>query len=213
MHLPLLASHCQSTQVWGADKKPAYITRSWWVFCFVLFLFLFLFFGEGPFLSLESWQIYLNYSMWGRTVHACCWQRILHHMSFHRLVLAEHPLSCVCFSKMSLHKSSLAFHTSIHFNKALLHVFAPAKHHLTQLTFLSTLKVSISAWCLHSSENRLTCSLVSSLFISHLGRHGETLQEYFLMLLRVIISCQTSWFSESYNLSASSSTMVPEPNE
>ena len=35
---------------------------------------------------------------------------ILHHESFHVLTLAEHPLSCVCFSKMFLHKSSLTFH-------------------------------------------------------------------------------------------------------
>jgi hypothetical protein len=46
--------------------------------------------------------------------------------SFHVLALAEHPLSCVCFSKTFLHESALAFHTFVHF-----HVFAPAKHHPT----------------------------------------------------------------------------------
>jgi hypothetical protein len=43
-------------------------------------------------------------------------------MSFHVLALAKHPFACV------------------HFRKTLLHVFAPAKHDPTQLTFQRTLK-------------------------------------------------------------------------
>ena len=63
-------------------------------------------------------------------------------MSFHVLALAEHPLSCVCFSEMFLHESALVFHLkeSVHLRKTLLHVFAPAKHHPTQLTLQRTLK-------------------------------------------------------------------------
>jgi hypothetical protein len=45
--------------------------------------------------------------------------------------LAEHPLSCVCFSVTFLHESAVAFHTYVHFNKMLLQVFVPAKHHPT----------------------------------------------------------------------------------
>jgi hypothetical protein len=52
-------------------------------------------------------------------------------MSFHVFALAEHPLSCVFFSKTFLCESALAFHTCVHFNKTFLHVFAPAKHHPT----------------------------------------------------------------------------------
>jgi hypothetical protein len=51
--------------------------------------------------------------------------------SFHVLALAEHPLSCVCFSTMFLLESALAFHTCVHFNKTSLHVFASEKHHPT----------------------------------------------------------------------------------
>jgi hypothetical protein len=43
-------------------------------------------------------------------------------MSFHVLALAEYPFSHVCF------------------RKTLLHVFALAKHHPTQLTFQRNLK-------------------------------------------------------------------------
>ena len=56
---------------------------------------------------------------------------MLHHSSFHVLALAEHPLSCVCFSTMFLHESALAFHTCVHFWKTPLHVFDPAKHRPT----------------------------------------------------------------------------------
>jgi hypothetical protein len=52
-------------------------------------------------------------------------------MSFHVLALAEHPLSCVSFRETFLHKSALAFYTSVHFNEMFLHVFAPAKHYPT----------------------------------------------------------------------------------
>jgi hypothetical protein len=48
--------------------------------------------------------------------------RVFHRVSFHVLALAEHPLSYVCF------------------RKTLLHVFAPAKHHPTQLTLQRILK-------------------------------------------------------------------------
>ena len=71
--------------------------------------------GFGAFLSMESGQMELNYAM-------CHYQRILHHMSFHILVLAEHHFTCVCFSETFLHVSALA------------------KHHPTQLTFQRTLK-------------------------------------------------------------------------
>lgn len=50
-------------------------------------------------------------------------------MFFHMLVLAEHPLSCVCFSETVLRECALAFHTCDNFNKTFLHVFGPAKHH------------------------------------------------------------------------------------
>jgi hypothetical protein len=32
------------------------------------------------------------------------------------LALAEHALSCVCFSETFLHQTTLAFHTCVHFN-------------------------------------------------------------------------------------------------
>ena len=63
--------------------------------------------------------------------HECCWQRIHHHVSFHLLALAEHPLSCVCLSETFPHESALAFHTCVHFNQTFFHVFASAKHHPT----------------------------------------------------------------------------------
>jgi hypothetical protein len=47
------------------------------------------------------------------------------------LDLAEHPLSCVCFSKTILHESALAFHTCGCFKEMFLHVLVPAKHHPT----------------------------------------------------------------------------------
>jgi hypothetical protein len=56
-------------------------------------------------------------------------------MSFHVFALAEHPLSCVFFSKTFLCESALAFHTCVHFNKTFLHMFAPAKHHPTCFHF------------------------------------------------------------------------------
>ena len=37
-------------------------------------------------------------------------RRILHHVSFHVLALAEHSFTCVSFSEMFLHDSALAFH-------------------------------------------------------------------------------------------------------
>jgi hypothetical protein len=52
-------------------------------------------------------------------------------MSFHVLALAEHPLSCVCFSETFLHESALAFHTCVHFKETFLQVLAPRKHHPT----------------------------------------------------------------------------------
>ena len=54
--------------------------------------------------------------------------RLLHHVFFHTLALAEHPLSGVCFIESFLHKSSLAFHTRVHFDETFLHVFASEKH-------------------------------------------------------------------------------------
>jgi hypothetical protein len=48
---------------------------------------------------------------------------------FHVFALAEHPLSCVCFSKMFVHESALAFHTCVHFNGTFFFTFAPANHH------------------------------------------------------------------------------------
>jgi hypothetical protein len=45
-------------------------------------------------------------------------ESIMHRASFHVLALAKHPFTCVCF------------------RKTLLYLFAPAKHHLTQLAFL-----------------------------------------------------------------------------
>jgi hypothetical protein len=48
-----------------------------------------------------------------------------YHVSFFLLVLAEHPLSCVCFHS----ESALAFHTCVHFKEMFPRGFAPAKHH------------------------------------------------------------------------------------
>jgi hypothetical protein len=47
------------------------------------------------------------------------------------LALAEHPLTCVCFSKTFLHETALAFHICVYFNETSLHLFSPAKHHPT----------------------------------------------------------------------------------
>jgi hypothetical protein len=41
---------------------------------------------------------------------------LLHHVSFHMLALAVHPLSYVCFIETFLHELALAFHTCAHFN-------------------------------------------------------------------------------------------------
>ena len=40
----------------------------------------------------------------------CCWQRTLHHMSFHVLALAKHPFTCVCFRKTVFPVFALARH-------------------------------------------------------------------------------------------------------
>ena len=66
-----------------------------------------------------------------------------HHMSFHVLALAEYPLSSVCFSETFLHKSF----TCIPFKKTLLHIFAPTKHHPTQLTLQKNSEVFTSYLC------------------------------------------------------------------
>jgi hypothetical protein len=93
------------------------------------------------FLSMESWQVELNYKMQGEP-YACCWQRILKHVSFHVLGLEEHPFTCV------------------HFRKTLLHVFVLAKHHPTQLTFQRTLKFPIQRVVCYSSNFSVTIALV-----------------------------------------------------
>ena len=59
--------------------------------------------------------------------------KVFHHMSFHMLVLAEHPFACV------------------HFRKTLLHVFAPAKHHPTQLS-----KEPLSFYFIYSNVRKWT---------------------------------------------------------
>jgi hypothetical protein len=64
-------------------------------------------------------------------------------MSFHVFALAECPLSFVCFRETFLLKSALVFHLCpLQENtwKTLLHMFALAKHHPTQLTLQRTLK-------------------------------------------------------------------------
>jgi hypothetical protein len=70
----------------------------------------------GVFLSMESQQMQLNYTMQGKPVHVCCYWRLLRHVSFPVLALAEYPLFCVCFSLTFLHESVLAFHTGILFS-------------------------------------------------------------------------------------------------
>ena len=70
-------------------------------------------------------------------------KNILHHVSFHVFALAEHPLFCVYFRETFLHESALAFQTCVHFNKMFPHVFAPAKHHPTQLPVQRTLKFTL----------------------------------------------------------------------
>jgi hypothetical protein len=50
--------------------------------------------------------------------------------------LAEHPFTCVCFIEMFLHVSASG-------KCPLCHVFAPAKHHSTQLTFPGAFKLPL----------------------------------------------------------------------
>ena len=57
-------------------------------------------------------------------------------MSFHVLALAEHPFSCVCFSKKFLHKSALAFHTLMKCSFMCM-----PQQNTIQPTFQRTLKV------------------------------------------------------------------------
>jgi hypothetical protein len=104
-----LPSLCQSSGVQGSGKNLQQTTRSF----------------SDVFLSMESGQMKPNNKMQGRPIHVCHYQRMLHHVSFHMLVLADHPFSCVCFSEM------------------FLHVFALAKHHPTQHTFQRTLKFTL----------------------------------------------------------------------
>ena len=62
------------------------------------------------------------------------------HVFFYVLALSEHTLSCVCFSKMFLNESVLAFHTCVHFNE-MKHSFKCLPHQNTmELTFQSTFK-------------------------------------------------------------------------
>ena len=58
-------------------------------------------------------------------------------------MLAEHPFSCVCFSKTFPHDSALVFHLCP-LQENTPSCVCPAKHHPTQLTLQRTLKVSTS---------------------------------------------------------------------
>ena len=75
-------------------------------------------------------------------------------MSFHVFALTECPFACVCFSKNIHSHVCSAKHpfTCVHLGKTLLHMFAPAKHHPTQLTFQRTpkfpLQIYLCGWIL-----------------------------------------------------------------
>ena len=83
-------------------------------------------------MCIESVQV-CSLGRWSSTMHCKVDQYVLlaknpSSCPFTCLLKAEHPLSCVCFSKMffmSLTKSI----TCVHFRKTFLHVFAPGKHH------------------------------------------------------------------------------------
>ena len=82
--------------------------------------------GTPPLMCLSLWSPYKQWPINNGKAYQyqpassiVCWVllNIIHPASFHMLALAKHPSTCV------------------HFKKMLVHVCAPAKHHLTQLTF------------------------------------------------------------------------------
>ena len=86
--------------------------------------------GTPPLMCLSLWSLYKQWPINNGKAYQyqpassiVCWVllNIIHPASFHMLALAKHPSTCV------------------HFKKMLVHVCAPAKHHLTQLTFQRTL--------------------------------------------------------------------------
>ena len=73
-------------------------------------------------------------------IHVYCQQTIFHHLFFYMHALAKHPLSAS--GKCSFMSLPQPF-TCVHFRKTLLHVFALAKHHPTQLAFQRTLRFAL----------------------------------------------------------------------
>jgi hypothetical protein len=80
---------------------------------------------------MESQQTELSYTMGGKPIYMCIVSEesfIAHpfmRVGFFVVVLANHLFTCVCF------------------RKTLLHVFAPANHHPTRLTFQRNQKFSL----------------------------------------------------------------------
>jgi hypothetical protein len=127
--------------------------------------------------SLWSCNKWSSQCMEGEPIHACPWQRIVHHTSFHVLALAKHPFTCICFSKTFLHESALEKHPitcvhfrekflhmstlakhsyiCVHFGKTLLYVFAPAKHHPTQLAFQRERSFHFRVYLLSALQQRI----------------------------------------------------------
>ena len=92
----------------------------------------------------HHWKYFGTFLLWSpdkrssttqlsRTNNVCHYQRFLHPMSFHMLAVAENPSPVSALAKYSFTGLPLPF-TFVYFRKTLLHIFAPAKQHPTQLT-------------------------------------------------------------------------------
>ena len=72
-------------------------------------------------------------------MHVCHYQKMLLHIFFHMLAVAEILSAVSASAKCSFTSLPWPF-TSVCFSNTLLHIFAPAKHHPTQMTFHRNLK-------------------------------------------------------------------------
>jgi hypothetical protein len=85
-------------------------------------------------------EVFCQVSLYGVPTNAAqlCNVRQTHTCVLLAKNLSSQVLSHACFSRTSSllclpqrNKSALAFHTCVHFNETLLHLFAPAEHHPT----------------------------------------------------------------------------------
>ena len=120
--------------------------------------------GTPPLMCLSLWSPYKQWPINNGKAYQyqpassiVCWVllNIIHPASFHMLALAKHPSTCV------------------HFKKMLVHVCAPAKHHLTQLTFQRNQKFPLQELFVGSVAKSTDCSSKGPEFKSQEPHHAS----------------------------------------